>query len=187
MPPSPCSPTPFVSLVLPLGQDEESLSPHRVAGFGRAEYSDRNAAAQSLQCWNGDGELSVRVPRHVLAEETRSPALIEDVDGAVEQPSIVKLSEPLSGDAVSLARVSRSDDVHKASKWSTVEGSSVRPDRRRMKPPCFHRRDQACGGCGFPLHVTDAADILSPMPVGEPQSKLKASDAGTDAEHVNGT
>lgn len=174
-----------------VGQDEQSLPAHRVSGLGRTEYSDRNAAAQSLQCWNGDGELSVRVPRDVLAEETRRPALIEDVDGAVEQPAIVELAKPLSGDAVALARVSRSDDVHESSKASAVEGASIRPDRRRMKPPRFHRRDQACGGCSFPLHVTDAAYILSPMPpdsvpMGEHETEFESADAGGDGEGVDG-
>lgn len=138
MPPSPCKPAPFVSLVLALGQDEQSLPAHGVASFGRAEYSDRNAAAQSLQCRDGNGKLSVRVPRDVLAEESISPRLVEDVDGAVEQPSIVEFAEPLSGNAVSLARVARSDDIHDAAELSAVEGSSVRPDRRWMKPPRFH-------------------------------------------------
>jgi len=80
------------------GHDEQSLAPHGVAGLGRREYSDRNAAAQSFQCWNGDGELSVRIPRHVLPEETRSPSLVEDFNGAVEQPPIVQFAEPLSRD-----------------------------------------------------------------------------------------
>jgi hypothetical protein len=120
------------------GQDEQSLPAHGIASFGRAEYSDRNAAAQSLQCRNGNGELSVRVPRHVLAEESISPRLVEDVDGAVEQPSVIELPEPLSGDAVSLARIARSDDIHESTPACAVEGSSVRPDRRWMKPPRFH-------------------------------------------------
>jgi hypothetical protein len=175
-----------VSITLAPGQDEQSFPAHRVAGFGRAEYSDRNAAAQSLQCRDGDAKLSVGVPRHVLAEETISPALIEDVDRAVEQPAVVEFAAPLSGQRISLARIARSDDIHASAKRSAVEGSSVGPDRRRMKPPRVHRRDQACGGCGFPLQVADAADSLSPMMVGELQSKLEAADAGAHADDVDG-
>lgn len=175
-----------MSDVRALGQDEESEAPHRIAGFSRAEYSDRNAAAQSLQCRDGNGELSVDIPVDVLAEEGRSPALIEDVDGSVEQPAVVEFALPLSGDAVALARVARSDDIHDAAKLSAVERSSVRPDRRVMKPPRFHRRDQAGGCSSFPLHVTDAADSLSDMVVSELQSEFEASDAGTYAENVEG-
>lgn len=129
-----------------MGQDEQSLSPVLGADLGRAEYSDRNAAAQPLQCWDGDRKLSDEVPDDVLAEEGMSPAAIVDVDGAVEQPAVVSLAEPLSGDAVSLAGIARQDAIHRATPCSSVEGSQVRPDRSRMKPPRFHARDQACGG-----------------------------------------
>lgn len=169
-----------------MGQNEQSLPPHRVAGFGRAEYSDRNAAAQSLQSRDCDGKLSVGVPRHVLAEESISPAGVEDVDGAIKQPAVVEFSAALSGNAVALARVARSDDIHASTPSCAVEGSSVRPDRRRMKPPRFHRRDQACGCSCFPLHVTDAAHSLSAMVVGELQAEFEASDPGADGEDVDG-
>jgi hypothetical protein len=168
-----------------VGQNEQSLTPHRISGFGRAEYSDRNAAAQSLQSRDCDGKLSVGVPRHVLAEESMSPAGVEDVDGAVEQPAVVEFAAALSCDRVSLARVARSDDIHASTPSCAVEGSSVRPDRRVMKPPRFHRRDQACGCSCFPLHVTDASDSLSAMMVGELQAEFEASDAGTYSQDIH--
>lgn len=56
-----------------------------------------------------------------------------------------------------------------------------------MKPPCFHRRDQACGGCGFPLHVTDPTASLSAGVEGEQDSELEATDAGAEGEDVSGT
>nr|WP_242446032.1 hypothetical protein [Sphingopyxis lindanitolerans] len=112
--------------------------------------------------------------------------MIEDIDGAIEQPSIIEFTAALSGNAVSLARIARSDDIHASAKRSAVEGSSVRPDRRRMKPPRFHRRNQAGDGSNFPLHVADAAHSLSAMMVGELQSEFEASDAGADAESVDG-
>ena len=113
--------------------------------------------------------------------------MIKDVDGAIEQPAVVEFAAALSGDAVALARVARSDDIHASAKRSAVEGSSVRPDRRVMKPPRFHRRDQACGGSSFPLHVTDASHSLSEMVVSELQSEFEASDAGADGESVDGS
>lgn len=56
-----------------------------------------------------------------------------------------------------------------------------------MKPPRFHRTDQACGGCSFPLHVADAACSLSPMSESEGDSKLESADAGAEGEDVSGT
>lgn len=56
-----------------------------------------------------------------------------------------------------------------------------------MKPPCFHRRDQACGGCSFPLHVADPAASLSEMPESEQDAELKSADPGAQGEDVPGT
>lgn len=217
IPPSPCSPAPFVSLVrsaaqfksasacsialrlkseLPAalyvsvpaapaigdGQDEQSLAPHGVAGFGRAEYSARNAAAQSFQCRAGNGELSGRVPRHVFAEEITSPAGRKDFDGAIEQPAIVKLAKPLSGNAVALARIARSDEIHASAPRCAVKGAHVRPDSSRMKPPCRNRRCQARGGSSFPLHVTDRASVRNC----QTDPKVKPADSGAEGDGVEG-
>lgn len=56
-----------------------------------------------------------------------------------------------------------------------------------MKPPRFHRRDQACGGCSFPLHVTDPATILSAMSEGEQDAEFESADSGAQGEDVPGT
>lgn len=134
-----------MSEVRTLGQDEEPLASVARPGLGRAEYSTRNPAAQLFQSGDCDFQLPGKVPWHVLAEEGVSPALIEDLDGAIKQPSVIIGAEPLSGDAVALAGISRQDAIHRAAPCSSVEGSQVRPDRSRMKPPRFHARDQACG------------------------------------------
>jgi hypothetical protein len=47
------------------------------------------------------------------------------------------------------------------------DAEHVRPDRRRIKPPRFHARDQVCGSCGFPLDETDAAASLPATSEGE--------------------
>lgn len=144
-------------------------------GLARAEYSDRNAAAQSFQCRDGNGELPVRIPRDVLAEQGVSPALIEDVDNPVEQPAFVAFAAALPGDAVGLAGIARQDAIHCATPCSSVESGKVTPDRSRMKPPRRHARDQACSGTGFPLHEADANRVGS----GNSDGKVESADAGT--------
>jgi hypothetical protein len=67
-----------------VGHDEQSLASVTGADFGRAEYSRRNTAAQSFQCWYSDRELADDVPDDVLAEESMSPAGVEHVDCSVE-------------------------------------------------------------------------------------------------------
>jgi hypothetical protein len=160
------------------GHDEQSLAPHGVAGRGRAEYSCRNAVAQSLQCRDEGVELLGGIPRHVLADDKIRPALLGDAADLGSEEPLSARACALPGDAVVLARVSRSEDIHDATPRSAVEGGKVAPDRRRMKPPRFHRSAQACGGSGFPLHVADAAASLSPMMEGEHDAELESADAG---------
>ena len=176
-----------VSITAGAGHDEQSLAPHGVTGFGRAEYSCRNAIAQPFQ-WRDDGfKLSVRVPRDVLSEDKIRPALFSETGDFGGKESLAVGTGALSSDAVVLAGVSRSEDMNCATPWSSVEGEHVRPDRSRMKPPCFHRRDQACGGCSFPFHVADASASLSPMAEGEQDSEFESSDACAEGHDVPGT
>lgn len=169
-----------------LGHDEQSLASHGVAGLGRAEYSCRNAVAQPFQ-WRDDGaELSVRVPRDVLSEDKIRPALLGEAADFGSEKSLSIGPSPLPGDAVVLAGVSRSEDMNEATPGSSIEGEHVGPDRSRMKPPRFHTRDQACGCCGFPLHVTDPAASLSEIVESEQDAEFEAADSCAEGEDVAG-
>lgn len=159
------------------GHDEQSLAAHGISGFGRTEYSCRKAVAQSFQCRRDGCKLSVRVPRDVLSEDKIRPALLGDADDFGSEESLAVLSLSLSSDGVVLAGISRSEDMYEATPCSSVEGEQVTPDRRRMKPPCFHRRDQTCGCCGFPLHVQDAARLFAAQSESEADAEFKPSDA----------
>ncbi len=163
-----------------VGQEEEPFPAVLCTGLGRAEYSARNAAPQSLQCRDRNGKLPGDIPDDVLSEEGASPAFVEHVDRPVEQPPVVVSAEPLSGDRVSLAGIARQDAIHCAAPCWSVEGSQIRPDSSRMKPPCRHARDQACGCRGFPLHESDAARVGS----GNSDAEVEPSDAGA---HTEGT
>src|SRR6266446_4293797 len=112
--------------------------------LGRAENSRRNAIAHPLQCRDDGSELTVRVPRDVLAEDTIRPALADDPQHLVDEEAVVVGSEPLSGDAVGLAWIARSDAMNDAAPRSSVEGGKVRPDRRRSQVARLHARNQCC-------------------------------------------
>ncbi len=140
-------------------------------------------AAHSLQCRDQDGELPVGVPRDVLAEESRSPALVEDFENPVEQPAVVVGSLAASGNAVGLARVSASDNIHASAPRCSVEAGNVIPDRRRIQGRVFHPRHEAGRGVGFPLDVTHGAG----PGLGGVESKLEAAGAGTEGQDVEGT
>jgi hypothetical protein len=178
---------PLASVTHALGHDEQSLAPHGVTGLGRTEYSCRNAVAQPFQWWSNGRELFVCVPRYVLAEDKIRPALLGEAADLSGKEALAVGTRALSGDGVVLARVARSEDMNEATPLSSVEGEHVAPDRRRMKPPRFHARDQACGCRGFPLHVADAAASLSPMVQGEQDAEFETSDSCAEREDVPGT
>jgi hypothetical protein len=85
--------------------DEQSLAPHGVSRCGRAEYSRRNAVAQSLQCRHDGPELSVSIARDVLAEDKIRPALLGEAADLGGKEAIAVGASALSGNAVVLTGV----------------------------------------------------------------------------------
>jgi len=166
-----------------VGHDKQPFPEMAGADFRRAEYSCRNAVAQPFQTRDECGELPVDIPRDVLAEDTIRPHFLDDPQQLVDEPPIVVLAPPPSGDAVRLARVARSDAIHDATPRSAVEAAKVRPDRRLMKGAFAHARDQNRGGIGFPLHVHDTARSGS----GNPDAELEPAGSGAHAKYMVGT
>jgi hypothetical protein len=119
-------------IVLGVGHDEQPFPPVAGADLGRAEYSSRNAVAHSFQCRNEGCELSVCIPGDVFAEETMRPQAIDVAEHLVDEPSLVVSSFSLSGHAVGLTGVSRSDAMNDATPRLRIEGAKVSPDRCRM-------------------------------------------------------
>ncbi len=171
-----------------LGKDEGSLPPHGISGLGRAEYSDRNAVAHLFQWWAEGVELFAKVPRDVFAEDTIRPALAGNAGDFGGEEALAGLSGALSGNAVVLAGIAGSEDMNSSTPRSSVEGEHVGPDRRRMKPPCFHRRDQRRGGSDFPLHVAyRARRRKAQILMGEHDAEFEPSDTGAEGENMVGT
>jgi hypothetical protein len=118
----------------------------------------------------------------VLQEDELGLTIADDAgDVRPEVARVVGSSLP-SGDAERLAWVAGSDEIHDATKLSTVEGGKVIPDRRRMKPAVFHTRDKIRDGIGFPFHVSDAAVAASEC---NSDAQLDSADAGTECEPVD--
>jgi len=78
-------------------------------------------------------------------------------------------------DAERLAGISSSDAINFATPWLAVEGSHVRPDRRRIQPSCFHMRNKEAGDIGFPLDSTNQLCCW----FGKFETKLKPARSGT--------
>ena len=84
----------------------------------------------------------------------------------------------LARDRERLARIARSDDVHRAAPRAAVKGGNVVPDRRSIQGRVFHPRHEDGRGVGVPLDMTHSA-ISGEREV---QPEVEATGAGTERE-----
>jgi hypothetical protein len=81
-------------------------------------------------------------------------------------------------DGERLARIARSDDVHRAAPRAAVEGSNVVPDNSLIQGRVFHPRHESGCGVGFPFDM--AHSTISGDGDGEPE--VETARAGTKGE-----
>jgi len=85
----------------------------------------------------------------------------EEAEHAVHRTRQVIGTEPSACDREGLARIPRSDDVHRATPWAAVEGSNIVPDNSLIQGRVFHPRHESGCGEGFPFdmaHSTISGD-----------------------------
>lgn len=77
-------------------------------------------------------------------------------DAGNMRPEVARVvrTPTLAGDRKRLARIARSDDIHRAAPWATVKTGNVVPDRCRIQGRVFHPRHESGCGEGVPLDVT---------------------------------
>jgi len=91
----------------------------------------------------------------VLEEDELGPGLVDDpVDDRPEVPGVVG-SAALPGHGEGLARIPGSEPTNSATIRSAVEGTQIRPNRRRSQPTFVHLLRQDFAGKGFDLHMSD--------------------------------
>lgn len=115
----------------------------------------------------------------VLKVDEAGSNLANNAGNVGPYPSVVVEALAGSGGAVWLARESRSDDVHHSTKLSSREVGKVRPNRRWIKAPRFHERDQLVAGRCFPLAVSNRAQSEAQVFKSEGDTTVQHSHAGT--------
>jgi len=128
----------------------------RCAHFRRAEEPRLIVVAQSRKSI-ADRSIPGKEGWHVLDEDQGGTHLTNEAHEVRPERAVVLIAASASRDRVGLARQARRDKVHRAAPAATIEGGEVVPDRRRVQMARFHKRDQARGGKGLPLHDTDSA------------------------------
>ena len=143
------------------GEDEQPFALVGRTDFRRREEACRKAVAHADQSCGDFGEAEAEMMGDILEEHKGRLDLADDAgDMGPEVARIIRTSA-LARDGERLARIARSDDVHRAAPRAAVEGSNVVPDNSLIQGRVFHPRHESGCGVGFPFdmaHSTISGD-----------------------------
>lgn len=144
-------------IALAVGEDEEPLAPVGRADFRRREEARRKAVAHADQSSGDVGEPEAEMMGDVLEEDEGRFGLSDDPSDMRPEVARIVRAPALARDGERLARIARSDDIHRAAPRAAVKGGNVVPDRRSIQGRVFHPRHEDGRGVGVPLDMTQSA------------------------------
>ncbi len=166
----------FVSLAN--GEYEEPLALVGRTDFRRREEACRKAVAHADQSCGDFGEAQAEMMGDILEEDERRFDLGDDAgDMGPEVAWVLRALAPAC-DRERLARIARSDDVHRAAPRTAIEGSNIVPDNSLIQGRVFHPRHESGCGEGFPFdmaHSTISGD-------GDGKTEVQPARAGAEGE-----
>ena len=169
-----------VGQVVPLAdaEDEEPLALVGRADFRRREEACRKAVAHADQSAGDFGEAEAEMMGDILEEDEGRFDLADDAGDMRPEMAWILAAEPSACDRKWLARIARSDDIHRAAPRAAVEGSNVVPDNSLIQGRVFHPRHESGCGEGFPFdmaHSTISGD-------GDGKPEVEPASAGAEGE-----
>ena len=169
-----------VGQLVPLadGEDEEPLSLVGRADLRRREEACRKLVAHADQSAGDFGEAEAEMMGDILEEDELRLDLANDPGDVRPEVSRVIRAPALACDRERLARIARSDDVHRAAPRAAVEGSNIVPDNSLIQGRVFHPRHESGCGVGFPFDM--AHSTISWDGDGEPE--IEPARAGAEGE-----
>lgn len=172
-------PGPFQSDAVGVGQhreDKKAFPPVRSPNVLRREQSCLNIVPKPFEVQDNLVKAKPDVSRDVFKKADRRLDLPDNSTNLGPQVARIIPSTLSTGDTERLARVSRSDDIHDATPRLAVEGSQIRPQRRRIQKSLLHAARQDLGGERFPFNATDDASKF------KDESKPKFASTASGAE-----
>jgi len=160
------------------GKDEEPLTLVGRADFRRREEARRKLVAHADQSAGDFGEAEAEMMGDILEEDEGRFDLADDAGDMGPEVARVIRTPALARDGERLARIARSDDVHRAAPRAAVEGGNVVPERCAIQGRVFHPRHESGCGVGFPFDM--AHSTISGDGDGEPE--VETTCAGTERE-----
>ncbi len=118
----------------------------------------------------------------ILEEDERWLHFADDAGDMGPEVARVVLTPALSRDRERLARITRSDDVHRAAPRAAVERGNVVPDNSLIQGRVFHPRHESGCGVGFPFDM--AHSTISGDGDGEPEIEPACAGTERDAEEA---
>ena len=167
-----------VGQLVPLadGKDEQSLALVGRADFRRCEEACRKAVAHADQPAGDFGEAKAEMMGDILEEHEGRFDFADDTGDMRPEMAWVVRTPAFACDRERLARIARSDDVHRAAPRASVEGGNVVPDNSLIQGRVFHPRHESGCGEGFPFDM--AHSTISGDGNGEP--KIEPACAGAE-------
>ena len=164
------------------GEDEEPLALVGRADFRRREEACRKAVAHADQSCGDFGEAEAEMMGDILEEDEGRFDLADDAGDMRPEVARVVGAPAFARDGERLARIARSDDVHRAAPRAAVEGSNVVPDNSLIHGRVFHPRHESGCGIGFPFNM--AHSTISGECDGEPEIESTCAGAEGEAEQA---
>lgn len=164
------------------GEDEQSLTLVGRADFRRREEACRKAVAHADQSAGDFGESEAEMMGDILKEDEGRFDLADDAGDMGPEMAWILGTEPSARDRERLARIARSDDVHRAAPRDAVEGGNIVPDNSLIQGRVFHPRHESGCGEGFPFDM--AHSTISGDGDGEPEVEPACARAEGEAEEA---
>ena len=160
------------------GEYEQPLAFVRRTDFRRCKEACRKAVAHADQSTGDFGEAEAEMMGDILEEDEGRLALADDTSDMRPEVARILGAQAFARDGERLARISRSDDVHRAAPRAAIEGSNIVPDNSLIHGRVFHPRHESGCGEGFPFDMAHSS--ISGDGDGKP--KVDAACAGTKGE-----
>jgi hypothetical protein len=137
------------------------------ADFRRREEACRKLVAHADQSCGDFGEAEAEMMGDILEEHEGRFDFADDAGDMRPEVARVVGTPALACNGERLARIARSDEVHRAAPRVAVEGGNVVPDNSLIQGRVFHPRHESGCGVGFPFDM--AHSTISWDGDGEPE------------------
>ena len=173
-----------VGQVVPLadGEDEQPLALVGRADLRRREEACRKLVAHADQSAGDFGEAEAEMMGDILEEDEGRLDLADDAGDMGPEMARIVGAPAFARDGERLARIARSDDVHRTAPRAAVEGRNVVPDNSLIQGRVFHPRHESGCGEGFPFDM--AHSTISGDGDGEPEVDTARAGAEGEAEQT---